>query len=261
MAMIAPPEPVDFDAVPGVDLVAGPATAELESHLLTDRVLTVAATVHRRFLDRRGALLRTRLTSEPASAPAEDWSTTIDQQLELLRGPDLCIADGASWIGRLQAYRTLANPTDDAGVPVVRVRGWDRTDAAVLVDGRAIAGCVLDLTVMLELRARGFESGAQPFAVCLPDVRSAAEARLWATMLGRVQDRLGIPRDSVPVIVTVESDAGIAQASGILAEFAHSCVGLCMAEGLDLDEVRAKEAADRHGIRWIGAIPSSLDLI
>ena len=33
------------------------------------------------------------------------------------------------------------------------------------------------------------------------------------------------------------------------------------AVGLDLDEVRAKEAADRHGIRWIGAIPSSLDLL
>ena len=146
-------------------------------------------------------------------------------------------------------------------MPVVRVRGWDRTDAAVLVDGRAISGCILDLAVVLELRARGFEAGLQPFAVCLPDIRTATEARLWATMLGRVQDRLGIPRDSVPVIVSVESDAGVAEAGAILAEFADSCIGLCIAEGLDLDEVRAKEAADRHGIRWIGAIPSSLDLI
>ena len=261
MAMTAPPEPVDFDAVPGVDLVAGPATAELEAQLLTDRVLTAAATVHRRFLDRRAALLRSRMTPAPAPVEAAAWTTTVDQQLELLRGPDLCIADGASWAGRLQAHRTLATPTEEPGVPVVRVRGWDRTDAAVLVDGRAISGCILDLAVALELRAREFEAGEQPFAVCLPDVRSAAEARMWATMLGRVQDRLGIPRDRVPVIVTLESDAGIRDASGILAEFRHSCVGLCMAEGLDLDEVRAKEAADRHGIRWIGAIPSSLDLL
>jgi hypothetical protein len=261
MAMTAPPEPVDFDAVPGVDLVAGAATAELEAQLLTDRVLTAAATVHRRFLDRRGTLLRSRMASEPAPAPAADWTTIVDQRLELLRGPDLCIADGASWAGRLQAYRTLATPTEEAGVPVVRVRGWDRTDAAVLVDGRGISGCILDLAVALELRAREFEAGEQPLAVCIPDVRTAGEARVWATMLGRVQDRLGIPRDSVPVIVTIESEAGIRDASGILAEFRNNCVGLCIAEGLDLDEVRAKEAADRHGIRWIGAIPSSLDLL
>ena len=259
MAMIAPTEPVDFDAVPGVDVVAGESTADLESLLLTDRVLTVAGTVHRRLLDRRSSLLRDRLTSATSADAPAAWTGTADQQLELLHGPDLCVADGVSWAGRLQAYRTLATISDDPGTPVARIRGWDQTDASVLVDGRAISASVLDATVVLEHQARRFEAGEQPFALCLPDLRSVAEARVWATMLGRVQDRLGIPRGAVPVIISLETDAAIRSASGIMAEFRDSCVGLCIAEGRDLDEVSAKEAAERHGIRWIGAIASSLD--
>ncbi len=259
MAMAAPPESIDIETVPGVDVVSGPTTVDLEAALLTDRVLTVVGAVHRRFLDRRGALLRSRLADAPVDAAPATWLAASDQQLELLRGPDFCVADGASWLGRLAGYRMLAGTTSQPGTPVARIRGWDRTEACVLVDGRSVSGCVLDATVALEHQARRFEDGEQPFALCLPDLRTAAEARTWKAMLDLVQDRLGIPRGAVPLIVSIETASAVEHAAGILSVFRDACVGVCVAEGNGIDEVAVKALAAEHGVRWIGAIPSSIE--
>lgn len=258
MAMTAPTETFD-DTVPGVDLVVEPGAGELEAMLLSTRALTVMASVHRRFLERRSTLLRNRvIASVDVPAAEHAWTTEVEQGHDLRRGPDFCFADGSTWSGRLAGQSILARSDRDSGTALVRVRGWDRPENAVLVDGRAVAGAIFDVTIALHHQARSFEGGEQPFALCLPDIRNRTEAQTWSSLLNLVQDRLGIPRGSVPIVVSIETDQAVQSASAILQEFQTSGIGVCVAEGKDLDEVAVKETASQHGVRWIGAIPSSI---
>ena len=258
MAMTAPTVMFD-DTVPGVDLVGEPGAGEAEATLLSTRALTVMASVHRRFLDRRSTLLRNRRLA-PVTTPQADerWTTEAAQNHDLRRGPDFCFAEGATWSGRLDGQAMLASADGGTGTMLARVRGWDRTENSVLIDGRAVSGAIFDTIVALQHQARAFENGEQPFALCLPDIRNTAEAQTWAALLNLAQDRVGIPRGNVPVVLSIETDEAVRNTSSILNEFRTNGIGVCVADGGGLDEVAVKEIASDHGVRWIGAIPSSI---
>jgi len=88
----------------------------------------------------------------------------------------------------------------DAGVEaVVRVRGWDETESGVLVDGRAVPGCIFDIAVAMSVGAEAFRREQDPFAIETPVPADAEEAQLWNDLAALAHDRAGIDRGTVRI--------------------------------------------------------------
>ncbi|PPK98197.1 malate synthase [Kineococcus xinjiangensis] len=87
----------------------------------------------------------------------------------------------------------------------VRPRGWHLVEKHLWIDGRPLSASVVDAGLYLfHCARRQLERGSGPY-LYLPKLESAAEARLWNTLLLRAQELLGLPAGTVRVTVLVET--------------------------------------------------------
>jgi hypothetical protein len=164
-------------AAPGVDMVLSTSdSSHLE--LLDSRTLRLIGALHRRLWGRRRDLLRRRAQSglggdTDSSGSSTTWEHRVSRHLELAR------------------EELSANNVD--------LRGWGETEPAVLVDGRAVPGCVFDLAVVLSSRADQLRFEETTITVTVPTPLCADEGRLYEDLTKIAQDRAGIDRGTLHV--------------------------------------------------------------
>ena len=95
--------------------------------------------------------------------------------------------------------RLLEHAQSDEIVNEIELRGWGETEPAVLVDGRAVPGCVLDLAVLLSSHADHLRQEDTTLTVTVPSPSSADEQRLYDDFVKTAQDRAGIDRGTLLV--------------------------------------------------------------
>ncbi|MGI9607561.1 MAG: hypothetical protein ACR2P0_15645 [Acidimicrobiales bacterium] len=248
---------LEAEIATGVDVVADAQDQALADRVLTPATLRLIGSLHRRLWDRRSTILRDRAIGQRTGGPsvAESWVVDpFDPPAELHRGADLRGGEGSSWDTRLHALAQTFEASADAGVALVRVRGWEQTESAILVDGRAVPGAIVDLVLLLSqnaetLRGTGiFTPGETRFWVCAPNIPDRAEARLWNDLLNLVQDRLGIDRGTMRLVVSTGSPASFAELDDVLFEVRAHAAGLCMADESGVDDISVKELAARRGV-------------
>ena len=111
-------------------------------------------------------------------------------------------------------------------VPLVRPRGWHLDEKHLPVDGRPMAGALLDFGLHFfhnaaELTGRG----EGPFYY-LPKMESHLEARLWNDVFTHAQRALGIPHGTVRATVLIETINAAFQMEEILFELREHASGL-----------------------------------
>lgn len=174
--------------VPGVDVVLA---ADDEAIAVLDvRALKLIGALHRRFWNRRREMLQRHAR------------VGITHPATVLRAASSdCVADLAAapqWDQRLNEFLALSSNVDQlTGQQVVAIRGWADTESGVLVDGRAVPGCVFDVAVAVSMVADQLRAGESPFAFSIPEPVDELEAKLWSDLLALAEDRVGIERGVV----------------------------------------------------------------
>ena len=88
---------------------------------------------------------------------------------------------------------------------LVRPRGWHLEERHALVAGRPMSASLFDAGLdLFHNAAERVRRGIAPYYY-LPKLQAATEARLWADVFDRAEDRLGIPRGSVRATVLIET--------------------------------------------------------
>jgi len=153
---------------------------------------------------------------EDANCPT--WHNMIDGQANLRDAVRRTIAfeQGA------KSYRL----NDKVAVLIPRPRGWHLDEKHVLVDGKPVAGGILDFALYFfhnakELIARG--SGPYFY---LPKMESHLEARLWNDIFHRAQDTLGIPRGTIRATCLIETVVAAFEMDEFLWELKDHSAGL-----------------------------------
>lgn len=158
--------------------------------------------LHRRFWEKRRKVLHDRAIS----GDVVSISAGANDRNELMTGDfGEVIADlprvRESWDGRLDQYSGLREAVNSMGrnaVPsVVRVRGWGETELGILVDGRSVPGCIVDVAIALSHSAHRFRDGVEAFVFSVPEPTDSAEAALWENLMCLAHDRTGIDRGTV----------------------------------------------------------------
>jgi malate synthase len=121
-----------------------------------------------------------------------------------------------------KAYRIGPKPA----VLMVRPRGWHLPERHVAVDGREVPAALLDAGLFLHHCARVLtDRGSGPY-LYLPKLESHLEARLWADVFRRAEDRLGLPRGTVRATVLIETLPAAFEMDEILWELREHALGL-----------------------------------
>lgn len=184
----------DYDPAPGVDIVM-PVPEGTSSRVLDGRTLKLIGALHRRFWSRRRELLqgRAQMGQGQPTAPAAS-SPEISHLADLTRDV------ASTWEGRVAQLDAIAQMVDgpESG-QVVAIRGWEQTEPGVLVDGRAVPGCIFDLAVAMSLGADAFRRERNPFAVVIPGPADDEETQLWLDLSDLAHDRAGIDRGTVRI--------------------------------------------------------------
>jgi malate synthase len=180
MSVIDRPVQFNEDAAspaPGVEMVL---TTSDSSHLelLDSRTLRLIGALHRRFWDRRRDLLLRRAQSGLGMDADSPNSLT-------------------TWEDRVARHLELAS--EDLSANNADLRGWGETEPAVLVDGRAVPGCVFDLAVVLSSRVDQLRLEESTITVTAPTPLCADEERLYEDLTKLAQDRAGIDRGTLHI--------------------------------------------------------------
>src|ERR1700738_276550 len=154
---------------------------------------------------------------EDANTPS--WQNMLDGQINLIDAIDRTISfenpDG-------RTYRL----DDHTATLLVRPRGWHLPEKHVHVDGRPIAGALLDFGLYFFHNARKLlERGSGPYFY-LPKLEGHREARLWNGVFQFAQDALGIPRGSIKATVLLEIATSAYEMDEILWELRDHSAGL-----------------------------------
>ncbi len=185
---------------PGTDIVL-PVDDEVLDVLFDRTTRKLIASLHRRFWEKRRNMLQARAIDRSTLTLAP--TSTIHDADSQIFGEVVCDlrATRDSWDGRLEQYSRLREALVTAGLDsspfVVRVRGWEETDPGVLVDGRAVPSCIVDVAVALRQSAQLFRQDVNAVVLDTPEAVDAGEVALWADLMCLAQDRSGIDRDTV----------------------------------------------------------------
>jgi malate synthase len=115
---------------------------------------------------------------------------------------------------------------EETATILIRPRGWHLDDKHVLVDGRRVAGGLLDFGLFMANEApRLLERGSGPY-LYLPKLESHREARLWNDVFVHAQDALGIDRGTVRATVLIETLPAAFEMDEILYELREHSAGL-----------------------------------
>ena len=104
---------------------------------------------------------------------------------------------GRSWADRISSYQAISQAVSSgAAQTAVQIRGWDEDEPAVLVDGRPVPGCIVDLAVAAVAFVDPLRDGEKVLVITNPESSTSAPA-LWQELVQLCQDRLGVERGVV----------------------------------------------------------------
>jgi malate synthase len=154
---------------------------------------------------------------EDANSPT--WQNVIGGQANLIDAIDGTI--------EFQADDGRTYELGDAPATLlVRPRGWHLLDKHVLVDGRPVAGALLDFGLYLFHNARRLAAKASAPYLYLPKLESHLEARLWNDVFLFTQDALDLPRGTIRATVLIETIPAAFEMDEILYEIREHSAGL-----------------------------------
>jgi malate synthase len=156
---------------------------------------------------------------EDSSTPT--WRNVIQGQLNLTdaleRRIDFTSAEGKEY--KLRAAGDL--PTI-----VVRPRGWHLPEKHMLIDGKPVAGGVVDFGLFFFHNARRLLAQGKGPYFYLPKIENHLEARLWNDIFILAQDLLGIPQGTIRATVLIETITAAFEMEEILYELRDHAAGL-----------------------------------
>jgi malate synthase len=156
---------------------------------------------------------------EDANTP--HWRNVVGGQVVLRdavrRTIELTTAEGRHY--------ALESP-DDVPVIVPRPRGWHLDEDHLRLDGRPLAGALVDFGLYFVHNARELlDRGSGPYFY-LPKLESHLEARLWNDVFTFAQEALGVPHGSVRATVLIETIPAAFEMHEILHELREHAAGL-----------------------------------
>lgn len=132
-----------------------------------------------------------------ASPPV--WDLLIDGQINLMD----------RWTSAMehvdQATGRRVSLSQKLAALMVRVRPLTQDEPRVKIDGKPISAGLFDAGLYLFHNARTALAKASGPWLCLPDIRSQAEARLWNDLLVHAQSLLGLAAGTIRVNVMIDS--------------------------------------------------------
>jgi malate synthase len=115
---------------------------------------------------------------------------------------------------------------EGTAVLLVRPRGWHLAEKHLLVDGKPVAGALVDFGLYFFHNAKELlDRGTGPYFY-LPKMESHHEARIWNDVFNLAQDELGIPRGTVRATVLIETIPAAFEMDEILYELRDHSAGL-----------------------------------
>ncbi|MGP0225216.1 malate synthase A [Paenarthrobacter sp. NCHU4564] len=156
---------------------------------------------------------------EDSSTPT--WRNVIQGQLNLTdaleRRIDFTSPEGKEY--KLKVAEEL--PTI-----VVRPRGWHLPEKHMLIDGKPIAGGIVDFGLYFFHNARRLLAQGKGPYFYLPKIENHLEARLWNDIFILAQDLLGIPQGTIRATVLIETITAAFEMEEILYELRDHASGL-----------------------------------
>jgi malate synthase len=156
---------------------------------------------------------------EDSSTPT--WGNVIRGQVNLIdaleRRIDFTTPEG-------KEYRL--NPAQELPTIVVRPRGWHLPEKHLLINGKPMAGGIVDFGLYFFHNARRLiAQGTGPYFY-LPKIENHLEARLWNDIFIQAQDLLGIPQGTIRATVLIETITAAFEMEEILYELRDHAAGL-----------------------------------
>ncbi|QSZ51868.1 malate synthase A [Paenarthrobacter sp. AT5] len=156
---------------------------------------------------------------EDSSTPT--WRNVIQGQLNLTdaleRRIDFTTPEG-------KEYKLKA--AEDMPTIVVRPRGWHLPEKHMLIDGKPIAGGIVDFGLYFFHNARRLLAQGKGPYFYLPKIENHLEARLWNDIFILAQDLLGIPQGTIRATVLIETITAAFEMEEILYELRDHASGL-----------------------------------
>ncbi|QOT18302.1 malate synthase A [Paenarthrobacter sp. YJN-5] len=156
---------------------------------------------------------------EDSSTPT--WRNVIQGQLNLTdaleRRIDFTTPEG-------KEYKLKA--AEDLPTIVVRPRGWHLPEKHMLIDGKPIAGGIVDFGLYFFHNARRLLAQGKGPYFYLPKIENHLEARLWNDIFILAQDLLGIPQGTIRATVLIETITAAFEMEEILYELRDHASGL-----------------------------------
>ncbi|MFC8039545.1 malate synthase A [Paenarthrobacter sp. NPDC057355] len=156
---------------------------------------------------------------EDSSTPT--WRNVIQGQLNLTDALERRI-DFTSPEGK--EYKLKA--AEDLPTIVVRPRGWHLPEKHMLIDGKPIAGGIVDFGLYFFHNARRLLAQGKGPYFYLPKIENHLEARLWNDIFILAQDLLGIPQGTIRATVLIETITAAFEMEEILYELRDHASGL-----------------------------------
>ena len=119
-------------------------------------------------------------------------------------------------------YRIGANPA----VLVVRPRGWHLPERHVSVDGKTMAGALVDFGLYAFHNARALHARDLGPYFYLPKLEAMEEAALWDEVMALAEDELDLPVGTMKATVLIETLPAVFQMHEILHALRGRAVGL-----------------------------------
>ncbi|MFC8303877.1 malate synthase A [Specibacter sp. NPDC057265] len=156
---------------------------------------------------------------EDSSTPT--WGNVIRGQLNLMDALERRI-DFTSPEGR--EYKLA--PQQQLPTIVLRPRGWHLPEKHLLVNGKAMAGGIVDFGLFFFHNARRLMAQGKGPYFYLPKIENHLEARLWNDIFIQAQDLLGIPQGTIRATVLIETITAAFEMEEILYELRDHAAGL-----------------------------------
>ncbi|WP_113716669.1 malate synthase A [Arthrobacter dokdonensis] len=156
---------------------------------------------------------------EDSSTPT--WGNVIRGQVNLIdaleRRIDFTTPEG-------KEYRL--NPAEELPTIVVRPRGWHLPEKHLLINGKPMAGGIVDFGLFFFHNARRLIAQGKGPYFYLPKIENHLEARLWNDIFVQAQDLLGIPQGTIRATVLIETITAAFEMEEILYELRDHAAGL-----------------------------------
>ncbi|POH75263.1 malate synthase A [Arthrobacter glacialis] len=156
---------------------------------------------------------------EDSSTPT--WGNVIRGQLNLIDALERRI-DFTSPEGK--EYKLA--PAEALPTIVVRPRGWHLEEKHLLINGKPMAGGIVDFGLYFFHNARRLMAQGKGPYFYLPKIENHLEARLWNDIFIQAQDLLGIPQGTIRATVLIETITAAFEMEEILYELRDHASGL-----------------------------------